>query len=334
MGDAPRNTESAALASLEGILEVGFWFQLGHELRADAFISPKPGSGSSSSSSGVEARPWLAVQVKSTAMRSRAWARKIKFILRHQKEALRGVVLLGFSLTPSDKAFAHLVHQHHDYHRFDVNSPRWNCDRADLVQFLRDLVTAPSAPLIVHPTRNYVYSTATLVEVEARAAFEELLQGTGVVCEASKKEFCSCDGNLYLSDAPAVKFRVQEKVLTWRREGEQTLGLRVCLRRASGENYGADDFDYLLLHARSDEPDSCAAIQLAGCALLPAKELAAHGYLKENGSPGCGILSLYPAGIPGVKKGRAGWAESYFNTHENVANAIRDELQKHQNAAA
>lgn len=38
------------------------------------------------------------------------------------------------------------------------------------------------------------------------------------------------------------------------------------------------------------------------------------------------MLSMYPAGAPGVKNGRYGWAEQYFHTKNNAAFMIHEQV--------
>eukprot|EP00392_Amoebophrya_sp_AT5.2_P012934 g13041.t1 len=166
--------------------------------------------------------------------------------------------------------------RHNDYQRFDTRSELWNCKRCELGLKLFAVWESQFSTLYRNPSRSFVYSTATLVEAEARAEFYSMLEGSGVCYEASRSEFDAVDGSIFLVHAPEYKCRIQEKVLAWRREGTTPLGLRVCLRR----------------------------------------------------SPGCGILSLYPEGVSGVRKGRTGWAEGFFHRRDDVATGIRHDLEK------
>mmetsp|Transcript_17021 Transcript_17021/g.42169 ORF Transcript_17021/g.42169 Transcript_17021/m.42169 type:complete len:353 (+) Transcript_17021:101-1159(+) len=327
MGEHARQVERTAAEALGQVLGSHFHFLRGHELRAGAFISLKRNEDGPSGS-GSKVGKWLPLQIKSTTARSPTWSRKIRHILRNKKTELHGVVLIGISLLESDDVFMHLVHKHHDYQRFDVSSPMWNCKRSDLVTSLSSVWDSGFSVLHRNPGRSFVYSPATLVENEARADFYSMLEGSGVHYQAARNEFDSIDGSLFLIHAPEHKFAIQEKVLAWRRENGEALGLRCTLRRASGHNYAAGDFEYLLLHARENEPGTGAATRIAGCAFLPASELSAHGYLRGDGSPGCGIISIYPEGVPGVRSGRDGWAEKHSHRRENVATEIRNELER------
>eukprot|EP00392_Amoebophrya_sp_AT5.2_P012707 g12814.t1 len=317
----PRKIEQRGLQLLHELLAPRFDVYRGHEIRADIFARFKAEGGSSGRQGG-----WLPLQVKVTGSRSKTWDRKMRHLFRHDAEALRGVVVVGVSLDPMQDWFVHSVHKKNNYTDFDATLPAWNYPRTTMADRLAELWKEKSCTLYSHPSRSFVYSQATLTEVEAREEFLDVLAGTGVRFELSRKEFGCVDGLLYLADNPDYKYRVQEKVLCWRMEGDEALGLRVSLRRSNGENYKPGDADFLLLHARDREPGTCERFHLFGSALVPFEDLSAHGMLhKSKKDPGCSILALYP-NCPGVKTVRDGWAEKCFHERSKLALAIRDEL--------
>eukprot|EP00392_Amoebophrya_sp_AT5.2_P014395 g14544.t1 len=122
--------------------------------------------------------------------------------------------------------------------------------------------------------------------------------------------------------------RIQEKVLTIRKERGSEFGLRCPMRRSSGKPYKAGDADYLLLHARADAaqvaesdqvvPTSANSVTLHGSALIPWRVLIEEGIVAgedETLQPGKTYLSIFPQGAPGVPERRArldGVLEQYY----------------------
>eukprot|EP00392_Amoebophrya_sp_AT5.2_P012130 g12225.t1 len=267
--------------------------------------------------------------MKVTTSRTRAWHRKLKFILKTQRGALRGVVLLGLSLHTDDKVFCHLVHRCNKYDCADMTHPDWNCRRDELVGRIRTLLADSSTPTHADPARAFVYSTATLVEVDARNDFASLLEGTPVKYEVEQTEFSTADAVVFLENKPQHKYKVQEKVTSWRFENDIPLGLRASLRRWNGQNYAPGDADFLLLHARASEVNAHSPFRVHGSALISWEELEQHGFLHTSeGSPGCGSLSMYPKGCPGVRCARETWLEERFKTRDELAAEIQAILEE------
>eukprot|EP00392_Amoebophrya_sp_AT5.2_P011132 g11207.t1 len=330
--ESPKEIETRGVAVFNELVINDFHAQYGHELRADAFIKLKTESGTPENAAPGG---WLAVQVKTTTKRTASWARKMKHVLRYEREGLHNMALVGVSLDPEDPVFIHVVHRCNNYDCFSTKDATWNTTRSSAAARLRELCTSGATPLNESPTSRFVYSQATLIECEAREDFKTLLRGSPVSYEAATTEFTVVDGILSLNGVPGVGYRVQEKVLAWRRENGKPLGLRVCMRRhcplslgSTGKNYGPADADYLLLHARDCDPSACAPTRIYGSALIPWRELEAQG------EPGRGMLSIYPEGAPGVKTARQGWAETFFHKRSDIVQAISDELTAAQGQIA
>eukprot|EP00392_Amoebophrya_sp_AT5.2_P010061 g10092.t1 len=303
----------------------------GHELRADIFVSLKDISIEGSASSQSQApHKWLPCQVKVTKKRPTAWERKLRLVLRTRAAELHTAVLIGLSLDAEEPAFLHVVHRHNNYDATDPTAPEYNVTRAALAASIHSLLTSPEAVLYDNPSRAFANSTTALVEIDARNDFQNITAGSGVVYQPNRLEFTPVDGCVFLSSHPDRKFRVQEKTLSIRRENGVALGLRTSLLRKSGEAYRRGDADFLLAHARDDV---CAAqparFRIHGCVLIPWEELWERGYLSdEDGFHGCGMLSLYPQGCPGVRRARSGWLETLFTKRKEVAKTITHELQE------
>lgn len=228
MGTTPKEIETRGVAVFNELVINDFHVQYGHELRADAFIKLKTESGTPENAAPGG---WLAVQVKTTAKRTASWARKMKHVLRYEREGLHNMALVGVSLDPEDPVFIHVVHRCNNYDCFSTKDATWNTPRSSAAARLRELCTSGATPLNESPTSRFVYSQATLIECEAREDFKTLLRESPVSYEAAPTEFTVVDGILSLNGVPGVGYRVQEKVLAWRRENGKPLGLRVCLRR-------------------------------------------------------------------------------------------------------
>eukprot|EP00392_Amoebophrya_sp_AT5.2_P014779 g14940.t1 len=323
MGSSPKAIEARGIALLENTTGGDFDIQFGHEVTADAFLRLKWSSGARGPEPG-----WLPVQIKVTSHRTKEWERKMRYVLRTQRDSLHGATLLGVSLNKADCWFVHVVHRHTPYESFCMGDPAWNYEPALVSECLRDHWQSRAASLYKEPSRAFAYSKETLLEVDARAAFVDLLRGTDLDYQVCREEFSGVGGHLFLRSAPHKKYRIQEKLLSWRLEDGEALGLRTKLRRASGKNYKAADGDYFLLHARGGTPGACEPFSLFGSALVPFHELEARGMLRKNDqNPGTSILALYPAGCPGVKNGRTGWLEKCFKPKEELVAYLTDELR-------
>eukprot|EP00392_Amoebophrya_sp_AT5.2_P009304 g9332.t1 len=178
----------------------------------------------------------MAVQVKVTREINSAFRRKMKHLLRTEKENLHEVVLVGVSLETADPFLVHLVHKDRCYDTANVGGPHFMVEKTAFLDRLLDLYhTEKAGTCVPTPARSYTFSPATLVEVEAREDFESLLAESGLNYETSRVENDAAGGYLWATNRPERKWRVQEKVLTWRyaRSGKP-VGLRVSLRRNRG----------------------------------------------------------------------------------------------------
>eukprot|EP00392_Amoebophrya_sp_AT5.2_P008501 g8528.t1 len=293
---------------------------------------PQDGSASSSgvdeTQSQGSAQRWLPIQVKVTKAMTPAWRRKMKHILNHQKHKLREVVLVGISLREEDPALVHLVHRNRVYENADLTSANFMTDKNQVCERLLDLwITGQAGTSTPSPARSFTFSTATLVEIEARDDFMALLEGTGLHYSISRVENEAVDGYVWLDSDPGTKYRVQEKCLSWRYERGKPIGLRCSLRRASGRNYSVTDADFLLLHARMEAPGTGTEFRIFGSALISWKELQENGYLYEggNGHSGRSILSMYPP-APGVAQPRNDWAERCFFSRDEIATGFTEKI--------
>ena len=227
MGENPRTIERHGVAELRAIFGEEFHVTSGHEQRADIFVTPKQSRQEREPAPGSH---WLALQIKITSSRTGDWDRKMRFLLRHKQDQLHGVVLFGFSLVPEEKAFITLVHRHRCYDGVDISEASLNCDRDQVCHRLKRLFEESEAQLLASPARALVYSNATLVEADARADFLGLITGTGITYEPAREEYGAIDGFLFLDRKPSVRFRIQEKALSVRRQRGQALCLRCNLR--------------------------------------------------------------------------------------------------------
>eukprot|EP00392_Amoebophrya_sp_AT5.2_P008347 g8368.t1 len=307
MGTSPRETEAAAHELLRELLEDDFHFKYGHELRADLFLCAKSG-GADVPEAG---RRWLAVQLKATTTVTSQYRRKVKYQLRQQKQGLDGIVLLGISLDPADRCIVHLVHKNRCCDHFDASDEAFQVDRAGLAAHLTELWEEKHGTCLQNPALRYVFSTATLAEVEAREAFQEAIADSDLRHEVARTEGQAVDGYLFSAAQPGTRVRIQEKVLVW---------------RSNGRNYRRPDADYLLLHARANHPGAGTSFRLFGSALIPFEALEQNGYLaSDEEGPGRAIFAMYPA-APGVKNARNEWAEACFTLKADIITKFTDEL--------
>eukprot|EP00392_Amoebophrya_sp_AT5.2_P016256 g16514.t1 len=308
MGEEPKNTEIKGLAEFAELVSDRFEARAGHELKADTFISLKE-TGQKS----PKEKRWMAVQLKICSKRTRPWARKMKWLLRHQKDALRNVLLVAYSLDPSDPVFlhTHTVHRHQDYASFAVCDKHHNCLREHLsAQLLQLWESDGAATFFGNPSQRFVYSQATKTEAEVRSLFLNLLEDSDLRYDPPTAEYDTVDGILSTIGPRPVSVRVQEKVFCIRQERGENLGLRVSLRRPP------------LLRIRLIQ-------EIAGSLFVSFRELAKAGYLRSDACGGCSILAVYPD-APGVKTPRVGGngMEKYFFQREELTQAIENELKK------
>eukprot|EP00392_Amoebophrya_sp_AT5.2_P002348 g2353.t1 len=288
MGSQPRITEGEGASLLTELIGDRFRLQFGHEIKADVFVQPKTGGAN-----GVQdgASRWIPLQLKVTKKITPAWRRKIRLILRRDKQKLRGIVLVGISLDPGDDCFVHLVHANRSCDSFDVSSPHFMTPPANLVDQLQGFWNAKLGTSLDHPDGSCVFSPATLTEHEARNDFQSLLAGTGLSYEVARSEGEPVDGS-------------------------------------TGANYTPEDADYLLLHAREDPLAVGLPFRIYGSALISFQQLQEQGYLHTgDGQPGRAILSMYPD-APGVRTVRETWIEATFTKRNNVAASIIAELTR------
>eukprot|EP00392_Amoebophrya_sp_AT5.2_P006828 g6840.t1 len=426
MGHRPCQIEAECRKEfLQHLGPIGIEWKAGGESYADLFI--RRAAGEEKSGAARAAAPWSLVQLKTTRRRAPAWCRKMRHKLRTEKEALHGVVFLGYCSSDPSTILIERVHRKKKYDDFDPNDPAHNIQLDQLAETMSRLCASGMGIQLLDGNEpaadvQMAYSEQTLKEKRARAFFIASLRAdpsAGLQYTANHlphaAEYSCVDGILScprtdgeddhgevdLASPPLKKakvdtsagaqdagagastgdarrstsssssknptttstttsisrlsIRIQEKLLSVRRERGKEYGLRCPMRRASGKPYAQKDADFLLLHARADVSGVAASpsrissneLPLHGSALIPFRVLAETGIAisdsgssssddpaaPEGGTAGRTCLAIYPEGAPGVPANRAtsaGLLEKYYVKHgpgfgSQLARIIREE---------